>query len=68
MGWQVKNQAVSAALGFLFVVGLIALWAWVWLAVFGFSLLQVVADGILVTVAFLLAAGLGPATVKKANI
>lgn len=63
-----KNAGLSAAIGYVLVVAILALFAWLWLGVFGFSLIQLVADLALVFGGGLVAAMLSGPSLKKWNL
>ena len=65
---QVINPSVSAAIVLVLVVALVALFAWLWLGVFGFSAFQLAADLLLVLVAGLAAGALSGPSLKKWNL
>lgn len=62
---QVINPGVSAAIGYVLVVALIALFAWLWFGVFGFSPMQLVADMLLMIGGALLGVAIGPSPIKR---
>lgn len=68
MRYPLLNPGFAAAIGYVLVVAILALFAWLWLGVFGFSFIQLAADLALVFGGGLLAGALSGPTLKKWNL